>query len=85
MSFKLLYKHISGLEIYIIRNFSFFVITVKIPAPQILLATYIEDAEESFMSIQHNHDYVKNPLFQVKIFSESTVPILVQTPFSLYV
>ncbi|XP_056587777.1 interleukin-7 receptor subunit alpha [Triplophysa dalaica] len=49
---------------------------VKIPAPQILLATYIEDAEEGFLSIQHNHDYVKNPLFQVKIFSESTVPIL---------
>ncbi|KAA0720063.1 hypothetical protein E1301_Tti008310 [Triplophysa tibetana] len=49
---------------------------VKIPAPQIKLATYIEDAEEGFMSIQHNHDFVLEPLFQLKIFSESTVTIL---------
>ncbi|XP_051536337.1 interleukin-7 receptor subunit alpha-like [Myxocyprinus asiaticus] len=40
---------------------------VKIPVPEIKNAAYREDTEEGVISIEHKHDFVKNPKFEVEI------------------
>ncbi|XP_051733101.1 interleukin-7 receptor subunit alpha [Ctenopharyngodon idella] len=45
---------------------------VKIPAPEIKLATYMEDTEEVFIWFKHSHDYISNPEFQVEIWGNNT-------------
>ncbi|KAK7143498.1 hypothetical protein R3I93_014606 [Phoxinus phoxinus] len=44
---------------------------VKIPTPGIKLVSYTEDTEEVFIRIEHSHDYVTNPAFQVVIWGEN--------------
>ncbi|XP_067279425.1 interleukin-7 receptor subunit alpha [Pseudorasbora parva] len=41
---------------------------VKIPAPEIKLATYMENTEEVFIWFEHSHDYISNPKFQVEFW-----------------
>ncbi|XP_016332756.1 interleukin-7 receptor subunit alpha-like [Sinocyclocheilus anshuiensis] len=43
---------------------------VKIPAPEMKLATYMEDTEEVFIWFEHIHEYVKNPEFQLEIWRD---------------
>ncbi|XP_048049926.1 interleukin-7 receptor subunit alpha-like isoform X1 [Megalobrama amblycephala] len=43
---------------------------VKIPAPDIKLATYMEDTEEVFIWLEHSHEYVSKPSFQVEIWGD---------------
>ncbi|XP_067232790.1 interleukin-7 receptor subunit alpha isoform X1 [Chanodichthys erythropterus] len=46
---------------------------VKIRAPEIKLATYMEDTEEVFIWFEHSHDYVSNPDFEVEIWGDKIV------------
>lgn len=57
-----------------------FVLAVKIPAPDIKLATYMEDTEEVFIWFEHKHDYVSNPEFQVEIWGDKIVKAKVFFP-----
>ncbi|XP_067312110.1 interleukin-7 receptor subunit alpha-like isoform X2 [Pseudorasbora parva] len=43
---------------------------VKIPAPEIKLATYMEDTNSVFIWFEHNHDYITNPVFQMEIWRD---------------
>ncbi|XP_056128350.1 interleukin-7 receptor subunit alpha-like [Rhinichthys klamathensis goyatoka] len=43
---------------------------VKIPAPEIKLATYMNDIEEVIIWSEHSHEYVTNPAFQVEIWGD---------------
>ncbi|XP_016361689.1 interleukin-7 receptor subunit alpha isoform X1 [Sinocyclocheilus anshuiensis] len=43
---------------------------VKIPAPVIKLATYMEDTEEVFIWFEHSHEYVINPKFELEIWGD---------------
>lgn len=43
---------------------------VKIPAPEMKGATYMEDTEEAFIWFKHSHGYVKAPQFQLEIWRD---------------
>ncbi|KAL1252992.1 hypothetical protein QQF64_017685 [Cirrhinus molitorella] len=43
---------------------------VKIPAPKINRATYMEGTEEVSIGFEHSHEYVKSPQFQVEIWGD---------------
>ncbi|XP_026051978.1 interleukin-7 receptor subunit alpha-like [Carassius auratus] len=43
---------------------------VKIPAPEMKLATYMESTDEVFIWFEHIHEYVKNPKFQLQIWRD---------------
>lgn len=53
---------------------------VKLPAPQIKIATYMKDSEEMFISIQQNHDFVKTSEFQVKVLRDKLIVKNFTTP-----
>uniref|UniRef100_A0A8C1KFN9 Interleukin 7 receptor n=2 Tax=Cyprinus carpio TaxID=7962 RepID=A0A8C1KFN9_CYPCA len=54
---------------------------VKIPAPEIKLATYMENTEEVFIWIEHSHVYVKEPKFQLEIWRDK----LADKPIILFI
>ncbi|KAF4098580.1 interleukin-7 receptor subunit alpha [Onychostoma macrolepis] len=43
---------------------------VKIPAPEMKRATYMEDTDEVFIWFNHSHGYVKAPRFQLEIWRD---------------
>lgn len=43
---------------------------VKIPAPEMKLATYMEDTEDVFIWFEFSHDYVRKPKFELEIWGD---------------
>ncbi|XP_052392180.1 interleukin-7 receptor subunit alpha [Carassius gibelio] len=43
---------------------------VRIPAPEMKLATYMEDTEEVFVWFEHSHEYVIHPEFELEIWGD---------------
>lgn len=55
-------------ESLIFKQLSYLYFAVKIPAPEIKNATY--DTDEAVISIRYEHDYVKDPEFQVEFWAD---------------